>query len=170
VTKPKGHSGTTPFDFTVSLSSQPSQPVTLDYATADNTATTADTAYQSANGSLTFTPGGPLTQTISVLVDGNTINEPDETFIVYLTNVSGAAVTNEAGFGTIQNDATPISINDVTQYGVNNGTTPFAFTVSLASASRFSLTTLAAQATTSMMIRPSATCFARPPGTILTTA
>ncbi len=135
VTEPKGHSGTAAFDFTVSLSSQPSQPVTLDYSTADDSGSVADNDYQSATGSLTFTSGGSLSQTIEVLVNGNTINEPDETFFVDLTNISNAALGNAVGVGTIQNDATPISISDVAQYGANNGTTPFTFTVSLASAS-----------------------------------
>ena len=135
VSAPKGHSGTTAFDFAVKLTAQPSQPVTLDYATTDGSATLADGDYQSASGSLTFTPGGPLSQTIQVEVVGNTTDEPDETFFVNLSDVVNATVVKPQGLGTIQNDATPISISDVSAYGTNNGTTPFTFTVSLASAS-----------------------------------
>jgi len=48
--------------------------VTVDYATADVTAT-AGSDYTAASGTLTFVPGGPLTQTISVVVIGDLIDE-----------------------------------------------------------------------------------------------
>lgn len=135
VTEPKGHSGTTAFDFTVSLSSPPSQPVSFDYSTADDTATVANNDYQSADGSLTFAPGGPLSQSIQVMVNGNTIDASDKTFLVDLTHVTNAASGKVVGAGTIQDDSTPISINSVSELASNSGTTPFAFTVSLAHAS-----------------------------------
>ena len=42
--------------YTVSLSIQPGSNVTVSYATADGTATTADSEYTAATGTLTFTP------------------------------------------------------------------------------------------------------------------
>src|SRR5207247_2333899 len=42
----EGNSGTTPFAFTVSLSNASSEVVTVNYATADGTATLADSDYQ----------------------------------------------------------------------------------------------------------------------------
>ncbi len=135
VTEPKGHSGTTAFDFAVSLSSQPAQPLTLNYTTADDTASVAANDYQSASGSLTFVPNGPLTQTIQVLVNGNTQDKPDDTFFVELIPSAGVALGKSVGIGTIQDDSTPISINDVSEVASNNGTTSYDFTVSLAHAS-----------------------------------
>ncbi len=129
VEPPSGSTGT--FAFTVSLSSQPTQTVTLDYATADNTAT-AGNDYQATQGTLTFTPGGALSQTIAVPVNGNTTYGPDTTFSVNLTNVTNAAMTKTVGVGTIENDNASISINNVSQYEGVGGTTPYVFTVSLA--------------------------------------
>ncbi len=135
VSAPKGHSGVTGFEFAVSLSTQPPEPVTVDYATADGTASESSDDYQPASGTLTFTPGGPLTQTAQVLVNGNTNDEPDETFDVNLSDAINATVVKPLGVGTIQDDSTPISINDVSELASSNGTTSFAFTVSLAHAS-----------------------------------
>ena len=135
VTKPEGSAGTTAFDFTVSLSAQPTQAVTLNYTTADNTATLAGGDYQAASGGLTFTPGGALSQTIHVTVNGDMSNEPDETFFVNLTNIVNAALNKNVGVGTVLNDDTPISISSVSEYEGNSGTTPFAFTIRLGSAS-----------------------------------
>lgn len=81
----EGNSGTTSGAFTVSLSSASTQTVTVDYATADGTATVAGNDYQSVSGALTFAPG-QTTKTISVLVKGDTVNEADETFVVNLSN------------------------------------------------------------------------------------
>ena len=134
-TAPRGHSGVTAFDFTVSLSSQPSTSATVNYATADGTATVANNDYEPTSGTLTFSPGGPLTQTVQVLVDGNTNDEPDETFDVNLSGAVNAYIVQSQGVGTIQDDSTAISIDDVSEYGANSGTTSFAFTVSLAHAS-----------------------------------
>jgi len=53
----EGDSGTTTATFTVSLSAASSGTVTVDYATADGTATTADDDYVAASGTLTFAPG-----------------------------------------------------------------------------------------------------------------
>lgn len=74
VTANEGNSGTTPFNFTVTLFPVSSQTVTLNFATADGTATTASGDYVAAFGNLTFNPG-ETTKTITVLVNGDTQNE-----------------------------------------------------------------------------------------------
>ena len=76
-----------------------------------------------------------MTQTIQVLVAGNTNDEPDETFDVNLSVAANAYIVQGQGVGTIEDDSTPISIDDVTQAASASGTTSFAFTVSLAHAS-----------------------------------
>jgi len=115
VSRRETDAGATPLDFAVSLSAAPSQPVTLDCVTGDGTALLSDDDYQSATGSLTFAPGGPLTQTIRVLVGGDTTEETDETFFVNLTNIVNATIDKDRAVGTILNDDTTISIGDVAQ-------------------------------------------------------
>ncbi|MGD0518217.1 MAG: Calx-beta domain-containing protein, partial [Thermoguttaceae bacterium] len=134
-------SGTTAFTFTVSLSNPVASNVTVDYATADGTATSADSDYTAASGTVTFTAGGALTQTVTVNVNKDSKVEADETFVVNLSNAkfggatdaTRAAITDSQGVGTITNDdVANITINDVTlAEGSPSGTTAFTFTVSL---------------------------------------
>ncbi len=135
VSKNEGNSGTTSFTFTVSLSAASTQTVTVDYATADGTASTPSD-YQSINSTLTFGPGD-LTKTITILVNGDTTNEANETFFVNLTNATNAVLLDNQGQGTINNDdALPsLSINDVSVAEGDSGTTSLNFTVSLSAAS-----------------------------------
>jgi hypothetical protein len=104
----EGNSGTSTATFNVTLSPSSSQAVTVDFATANGTATTAGNDYQSATGTLTFNPGdtsGP----INVTINGDTPVEPDETFFVNLTNATnGAAIGDAQGLATIQNDGNNI--------------------------------------------------------------
>jgi CSLREA domain-containing protein len=101
----EGNSGQTSALFTVTLTSATSGTgiVTVDYATADGTATVSDNDYQATSGTLTFT-AGQTTQTISVPVNGDTKVEPDETFFVNLTNPVNVRISDGQGIGTIVND------------------------------------------------------------------
>ncbi|MGH7453937.1 MAG: Calx-beta domain-containing protein, partial [bacterium] len=74
----EGNTGAINAVFTVALSAASNQTVILDYATADGTAT-AGSDYVAASGTLTFTPG-TITQTITVIVNGDLLTEPDEIF------------------------------------------------------------------------------------------
>ncbi len=110
----EGDSGTSVLTFTVSRTDN-SGAFTVDYATADDTAT-AGSDYGAVADSLTFTAGGALTQDIAVTINGDSTVEPDETFTVTLGNIvdgSGTAVLGDASAtGTITNDdvvVTPIS-------------------------------------------------------------
>ena len=104
VNQNEGNSGTTPFVFNVTLSAADAQPVTVQYATQEVTATVADNDYVAAIGTLTFDPG-TTTQTITVLVNGDTFVESDETFTVKLSNASAnATIATGTGTGTIVND------------------------------------------------------------------
>ncbi|MBN6152033.1 autotransporter domain-containing protein [Xanthomonas sp. AmX2] len=133
----EGDAGTSNATFTVSLN-QPAGAggVTFDIATADGSAT-AGVDY--ANASLTgqTIPAGSSSATFTVLVNGDTFNEPNETFFVNVTNVSGATVGDAQGQGTVVNDdAVPtVSIDDVSVNEGNGGTTTATFTVSLSTAS-----------------------------------
>src|SRR4029079_1160246 len=80
VTVTEGNSGSKSATFTVSLSGQGSWPVTVQYATANGTAT-AGSDYTGTSGSLTFAPG-QTSLTVTVPVLGDTLDEADETFFV----------------------------------------------------------------------------------------
>jgi len=137
VTVTEGNTGTVSAAFTVSLSTATSAVVTVDYATADGSAT-AGSDYVAAAGTLTFAPG-TTTQVVTVTVNGDTLVEGDETFVVNLSNAVGATIADAQGVGTILNDDAPppvpsISISDVTVTEGNTGTVSAAFTVSLSTA------------------------------------
>ncbi len=129
----EGNAGTTSFTFTVSLSA-PAGPggVTFDIATADGTATQPSDYTQKSLTGQTI-PAGSSTYSFTVLVNGDTTPETNETFFVNVTNATGATVTDGQGQGTIVNDdaAPNLTINDVSLNEGNAGTTTFTFTVSL---------------------------------------
>lgn len=110
VTVTEGDSGTTNATFTVTLSKSSAETVTVKYATADNGSATAGSDYvDEENGTLTFTSGEPLTQTISVAVKGDTTDEADETFLVNLSSATSATIADAEGIGTItDNDVSNI--------------------------------------------------------------
>lgn len=133
----EGNGGTTNATFTVTLSSIHNQTVTVNYATANNSAS-AGSDYAATSGILTFNPNETIKQ-ITVQVMGDLAYEPDETFFVNLTNPMNAGITDAQGQGTISNDdATPtLAINDVSLNEGNAGTTNFVFTVTLTGAAGF---------------------------------
>ncbi len=117
------------------LSQVSGRTVTVNYATANGSATSpAD--YPAASGTLSFA-AGETTKTITVTVNGDILDEGDDTFAVNLSNAVGALVTDAQGIGTItDDDATPsLSINDVTVTEGNTGTVNATFTISLSAAS-----------------------------------
>jgi CSLREA domain-containing protein len=142
VTANEGNSGITPFVFTVTLSAPSASTVTVNFATADGTASSASD-YITTFGTLTFNPG-VLTQTITVNVGGDTTVEPDETFFVNLSAPTNATIAVGTGTGTIVNDDAAslptLSINSVSLAEGNSGTTPFVFTVTLSAASASTVT------------------------------
>jgi hypothetical protein len=104
VTVTEGNFGTTSAVFSVTLSAASGQTVSVDYATADNTATSpAD--YTSASNTLTF-PAGTTVQTITITVQGDVLDEIDESYFVNLSNASNASISDNQGVGTITDDDT----------------------------------------------------------------
>ncbi|WP_238691541.1 putative Ig domain-containing protein [Xanthomonas campestris] len=133
----EGNAGTSNATFTVSLS-QPAGAggVSFDIATADGSAT-AGVDYVASSLTGQTIPAGSSSATFTVLVNGDTLSEPNETFFVNVSNVSGAGVSDAQGQGTIVNDdALPsLSIDDVSVNEGNSGTTTATFTVTLSAAS-----------------------------------
>jgi len=105
VSLPEGNGGPTSFIFNVTLSAVSAKTVTVDYASAPGTSNSgAD--YQPINSTLTFSPG-EISKPVTVIVNGDTDDEPDETFLVELSNPTNATLSKGQGTGTIANDDTP---------------------------------------------------------------
>lgn len=98
----EGNSGTATLTFTVTLSAASGKTVTVDYATAGGTAT-AGTDYTAASGTLTFA-AGETSKTVSVVVLGDTVTEPNETLLLNLSNPTDASLSGNQGSGTITDD------------------------------------------------------------------
>jgi VCBS repeat-containing protein len=110
----EGNLGTTNFTFTVTRSGSTASEVTFDIATADNTATTADTDYVANALTGQSIGAGFSTATFTVAVNGDTTAEPNQSFFVNLSNVTGATVSDGQGIGTIQTDDVVITrIHDI---------------------------------------------------------
>ncbi len=119
----EGDSGTQTLDFTVTRSGTTTSAVTVDYATANNTATTGDNDYESLTGTLSFA-SGELSKTISITINGDTPPEADETFYVNLANASAnATIINAQGTGTIINDDVSGTISGNVKADTNNDNT-----------------------------------------------
>ncbi|MBX7185677.1 MAG: hypothetical protein K1Y01_11080 [Vicinamibacteria bacterium] len=102
-TTKEGNSGTKNVTFTVTLTPSVSSTVTVDYATADGTAS-AGSDYQSTSGTLTFASGETSKQVV-VVVNGDSVQEAYERFYVQLSNASAnAVVADDSGQGTITNE------------------------------------------------------------------
>src|SRR5439155_4531446 len=92
----EGDSGTATMTFNVTLQAPYDVPVTIQYATADGTAT-AGSDYAAASGTVTFAPGETL-QTIAIAVNGDRLLEDDETILVNITTPdSSAAIVKGQG-------------------------------------------------------------------------
>ena len=115
VSIPEGNSGSSNAVAHVSLSAANYDPVTVNYATADGSAT-AGSDYAASSGSLTFSRG-ETTKAISVPIQGDVLDEADESFLVNLSAPAGAALADSQGTVTILDDDDPprpsISVNDV---------------------------------------------------------
>ncbi|MBI4582399.1 MAG: hypothetical protein HY718_22075 [Planctomycetes bacterium] len=142
VTVTEGNAGTVDATFTLTLSTATTQAVTVDVATADSTATTADNDYTQVAETVTFGPAtAQTTATVTVPVNGDTKFEPDEVFFLLLSNPVNAMLADDQAVATITNDDTAptISVNDqqVTEGAVG---ARIRFTVSLSNASHQTVT------------------------------
>ena len=123
--------------FTVTLSNPSTLPITVDYATADGTATDSSDYTGMTTTTLTFAPG-ELTKTVSIDTIQDNTYEGNETLFVNLSNAAVATIADAQGLGTITDNADipTITINDVS---VAEGGT-LVFTVTLSNPSTLSIT------------------------------
>jgi probable HAF family extracellular repeat protein len=129
----EGNTGTKAANFTVTLSEASSQPISVAFATADWTAT-GGIDYRAASGTLII-PAGQTAGTVTVLVNGDRVAEPNETFLVNLSGATNATIADAQGIGTIVDDEPRISISDVAKKEGRRGQlTLFTFTITLSAA------------------------------------
>ena len=98
----EGNAGTTDATFAFSLSGPSVQSVLVSYATGDLTAM-AGVDYQPRTGTLTFAPGSTQPILVPVSVIGDTADEPDERFALFI-GVDNASTATPALTGTIRDD------------------------------------------------------------------
>ena len=92
--------------FAVTLSRSASSPITINYATADGSAT-AGADYTAASGILTI-ESGSSSGSIEVTVLDDSHNDGEETLTLTLSNASSGVLTDATATGTIENhDAMP---------------------------------------------------------------
>ena len=133
----EGDVGTTPLDFTVTLSSAPAGPISVQVDTVDISADAGIDYTAVAALVLSWSPGDPLAQTVTVNVSGDIDLEANETFFANLSAAAGATIADGQGLGTILDDdaTTPstLSVDDVALLEGDAGTTAFDFAVTLSS-------------------------------------
>ena len=127
--------------FTVSMPEASAETVTVDYATADDTAV-AGVDYTPTAGTLTFAPG-QTSQTVTVALLQDSLAEADETFLLKLSGAVNALILDGSGQATIlDDDPRPVvSIGDAPHVTEgDSGTRDAVFTVSLSVASAETVT------------------------------
>ncbi len=137
VTQPEGNTANT-MVFAVTLTKPSANPVTVEFTTQDGTATTAGEDYTATSGTLTFQANSNVTQFITVMINGDTIVEPDETFQVLLSNPSNASFDSSGGMATgtlIDDDQPKLSFSPATVSQLEGDTNSnMIFTVTLSQA------------------------------------
>lgn len=123
----EGTNGSAEMVFTLTLDIASNSPVTVNYTTLGGTATEG-TDYTKTTGTVTFA-AGETTAFIRVPVLGDTAIEGDETFTVSLSDPVGAQVLDTTATGTIQDDESFLTINDVSIAEGNAGTRTINFTI-----------------------------------------
>jgi choice-of-anchor B domain-containing protein len=113
----------------VTLSAPAAQAVTVNWTTADGTAT-AGLDYTPGSGTLTFLPGATV-QPIDIAMLPDTLPEPAETILINLSAPVAATIADAQGVATIlDNDTIPtLSIGDISVVEGDTGTRAAVFTV-----------------------------------------
>ena len=98
----EGDGGTTQMVFTVTQSQPIAQTTGVSFFTEDDSAT-APSDYTALSGTITF-PGGSSSRTVSVVVNGDPVNELDEEFHIHLVSPIGATLNDDHAIGQILDD------------------------------------------------------------------
>ncbi|WP_242046789.1 Calx-beta domain-containing protein [Calothrix parietina] len=104
--------------YTVSLSQASSQTITVNYATANGTAT-AGSDYTSTTGTLTFAPG-QTSKAINIPILNDSISEADETFTLKLTSPTNASLGTTSTVTTTITDTLSAAVTTTLPTNVEN--------------------------------------------------
>jgi hypothetical protein len=130
----RGPGATVPVE--VSLQGRPNSNVTINYATSNGAASnhaTAGTDYTATSGSLTFTPGGSLVQTVNVPVASAAAWKADALTFQFTATNPGTGQSSVSQGTILDANAHPpaLSIGDVSAVERNAASVPMQFPVSL---------------------------------------
>ena len=125
--------------FTVTLGAASGRQVTVGYSRTGGTATSGDDFDAVDAGTLTFAPG-ETSKTIAVTVNGDAIDEDNETVVLRLSSPANATVGTADGTGTITDDDAPPTVRVDNAAAVAEGDDPatatnMTFPVTLSAAS-----------------------------------
>ena len=129
--------GNVNYTYTVAITGKSAGTVTVNYATANGTAT-AGPDYTAASGQLSWATGDTGNKTFVVPVKEDTLDEFDETFTSTISGASGATISTATVTSTITDDDAPVTIatvSDATVTEGNSGTVAATITVTLSAAS-----------------------------------
>lgn len=130
----EGNTGTVKANFTISLSAPSSKEVSVALSAAVGTAGGDD--FRLDYSLAVFGPG-QLTQTVPVIIYGDTLDEADEVFTVSLARATNATIARARGVGSIvDNDPTPtVTITNATVTEPDSDTVSAFFVVKLSAPS-----------------------------------
>lgn len=100
----EGQAGTVLVEFVATIDAPPALPVSVHFATGDSTAEASDSDYQPVSGVLSWDVGDMSSRRIQVPVLGDDILEPDEEFLIGLTDPENAVLSSAFAIGTILSD------------------------------------------------------------------
>jgi hypothetical protein len=128
----EGNTGTVNLGFVISRTNNNGSG-SVDYAITGGTASDLDTDYQPlTSGTIIFTSGGDLSQTINVVVNGDLKVELDETVEFTLSNAVGGNLLDGMGVGMVENDdAATLSISSPMMPEGDEGMANLVFEVSM---------------------------------------
>jgi len=127
----EGNAGTSIANVVVTVAGDFRDPITVDYGTVDLSAV-AGSDYTAVSGTLTFVPGGALTQTIPIAIIGDTVREGNEAFAFRFANpINVNVVAGGARVTILEDDPLVISIADQSIVEGDAGTKNVMLTVKL---------------------------------------
>ncbi len=127
----EGNAGTTNLTFTISRTVN-ANACSVNYAITGGTATSGADYQPFTNGTVNFTAGGALSQTVTVVINGDNTVELNETVLMTLSMPVNGAILDGAGTGTITNDdAAVISISNPSVSEGTSGTANLTFDITM---------------------------------------
>jgi hypothetical protein len=138
VTLSEGSGGTTQATFTVTRSSGNGR-ASVRYATANGSATTGAGDYTAASGLVSFA-NGETRKTVSVTVNSDFLGEADESFLLNLSNATGAVIADGQGRAAVLDDEPRIHVQSEVILAEGNEQTTLVLRVDLTAPSSQTIT------------------------------